>query len=59
MKKKLKLNKIKFIPVSKPYISSENIKSINKVIKKGWISTDGHEVTIFEKNISKKENRKF
>ena len=59
MKKKLKLNKIKFIPVSKPYISSENIKSINKVIKKGWISSDGPEVSIFEKNFSKKVNQKF
>ena len=59
MKKKLKLNKIKFIPVSKPYISSDNIKSINKAIKKGWISSDGPEVSIFEKNFSKKINRKF
>ncbi len=59
MKKKLKLNKAKFIPVSKPYVSSNNIKSINKVIKKGWISSDGPEVEIFEKNFSKKVNRKF
>ena len=30
MKKKLNSNKGSFIPVSKPYVSKEDIKSINK-----------------------------
>ena len=51
--------KKKFIPVSKPYISKKDIISINKVIKKGWISSDGPEVKKFEKAFSKKFNRKF
>ena len=33
MKVKSKLNK-KFIPVSIPYISNQDIKSVNKVLKK-------------------------
>ena len=59
MKKKLKLNKKAFIPVSKPYVSSDDIKSINKVLKNSWISSDGPEVEIFEKKFSKKVNRKY
>tara|TARA_B100000902_G_scaffold136412_1_gene134649 strand:- start:978 stop:2129 length:1152 start_codon:yes stop_codon:yes gene_type:complete len=59
MKKKLRLNKKRFIPVSKPYISSFDISSINKVLKKNWISSDGPEVTLFEKKFSNKVNRKF
>jgi len=51
--------KKKFIPVSKPYVSKKDIISINKVIKKGWISSDGPEVKKFEKAFSKKFNRKF
>ena len=59
MKKKLKLNKKKFfIPVSKPYVSSDDIKSVNRVLKSNWISSDGPEVEIFEKRFSKKVNRK-
>ena len=59
MKKKLKLNKKAFIPVSKPYVSSDDIRSINKVLKNSWISSDGPEVEIFEKKFSKKVNRKY
>ena len=46
MKRKLKLNK-KFIPVSVPHISNQDIKSVNNVLKKGWISSDGPEVKSF------------
>ena len=53
MKKKLKLNK-KFIPVNIPYISKDDIKSVNKVLAKGWISSNGPEVKSFEKKFSKK-----
>ena len=59
MKIKLNLNKNKFIPVSIPEVSSEDIKSVNTVLKKGWISSDGPEVKIFESKFSKKINRKY
>ncbi len=59
MKKKSSLSKKSFIPVSKPYVSSDDVKSVTKVLKKGWISSDGPEVEIFEKRFSKKVNRRF
>ena len=59
MKIRLNLNKNKFIPVSIPEVSSEDIKSVNSVLKKGWISSDGPEVKIFESKFSKKINRKY
>lgn len=58
MKIKSKLNK-KFIPVSLPYISNQDIKSVNKVLKKNWISSDGPEVKSFEEKFSKKIKRRF
>ena len=58
MKVKSKLNK-KFIPVSIPYISNQDIKSVNKVLKKSWISSDGPEVKSFEEKFSKKIKRRF
>ncbi len=59
MKAKLNLNKNKFIPVSVPYISKDDIKSINKVLKNGWISSDGPEVKSFENKFSKKIKKKY
>ena len=59
MKKKSILNRKKFIPVSKPCISKTDIESINKVLKKGWISSDGPEVKKFEQNFSKKIKKKY
>ena len=58
MKVKSKLNK-KFIPVSIPYISNQDIKSVNKVLKKSWISSDGPEVKSFEEKFSKKLKEGF
>ena len=58
MKRKLKLNK-KYIPVSIPHISNQDIKSVNNVLKKGWISSDGPEVKSFEKKFSKKIKQKY
>ena len=58
MKVKSKLNKI-FIPVSTPYISNQDIKSVSKVLKKSWISSDGPEVKSFEEKFSKKIKRRF
>ncbi len=59
MKKKLKLNKFGFIPVSKPFVSNSDIKAVNDSLKKGWISSDGPEVKSFENFFSKKVNRKY
>ena len=59
MKTKLKLNKKKFIPVSIPHVSNKDIGIVNKVLKKGWISSDGPEVKLFENEFSKKINRKY
>ena len=59
MKKKSKLkNKILF-PVSKPKISKADIASINKVLNKSWISSDGPEVVEFEKKFSKYIQKKY
>ena len=59
MKTKLKLDKKKFIPVSIPYVSNQDISVVNKVLKKGWISSDGPEVKLLEKDFSKKIGRKY
>ena len=59
MKTKLKLNKKKFIPVSIPHVSNKDIGIVNKVLKKGWISSDGPEVKLFEKKFSKFINMKY
>ena len=44
MKIKLNSKKNKFIPVSIPHISKTDIRSVENVLKKGWISSDGPEV---------------
>jgi len=59
MKKKLNLNKNKVYPVSIPHITSKDIKSVNNVMKKGWVSSDGPEVKKFEAKFSKYVDRKF
>lgn len=59
MRVKSSSSKFKFIPVSIPHVSNDDIHSINKVIKKGWISSDGPEVKTFENKFSKKINRKY
>ena len=59
MKKKLRLNKKTIYPVSIPYISQRDINSVNKVLKNGWISSDGPEVRKFESEFSKFIDRKY
>ena len=59
MKKKLRLNKKTIYPVSIPYISQRDINSVNKVLKNGWISSDGLEVRKFESEFSKFIGRKY
>jgi len=46
-------------PVSKPFVSKLDIKNINKVLKKSWISSDGPEVIKFESEFSKYINKNF
>ena len=59
MKKKLKSNKKKFFPASKPYISKQDIIAVNKTLKNGWISSNGPEIIKFEEEFSKLVNRKY
>ena len=59
MKKKSKLDKKKFFPVSIPYISQNDIYSVNKCLKSGWISSDGPNVLKFEKKFSEYVDRKY
>ena len=59
MKKKLSLRAKKFIPVSKPLIKKIDCDNVYKVLKKGWISSEGPEVKQFEKKFSKLITRKF
>ena len=59
MKRKLGLNKKTFFPVSMPNVTRKDIISVNKVLKAGWISSEGPEVKIFEKNFSKYIGHKY
>ena len=59
MNKKLKLDKVNFLPVSKPLISKKDIFAVNKTLKSGWISSDGPDVKKFENKFSKYVDRKF
>ena len=43
----------KFYPVNIPKVNKRDIDNVVKVMKNGWISSDGPEVKIFEKNFSK------
>ena len=40
----------KYYPVNIPKVTQSDIKSVSKVMKNGWISSDGPEVKKFEKN---------
>ena len=59
MKKKLKLNKKIFIPVSRPVVTASDAKKVYKTVKDGWISSAGPDITLFEKNLSKFVGRKY
>tara|TARA_B100000780_G_scaffold7227_1_gene5452 strand:- start:592 stop:1713 length:1122 start_codon:yes stop_codon:yes gene_type:complete len=48
----------KFYPVNIPKVNKSDIDSVTKVMKNGWISSDGPEVKIFEANFSKFINKK-
>ena len=51
--------KKKFIPVNKPLIHREDISSINKTLKEGWVSAEGPNVNLFEKKFSKYIGHKY
>ena len=59
MKKKLKLNKDNFFPVSIPLITKKDILSVNESLRSGWISSNGPNVKKFEELFSKYVERKF
>ena len=59
MKIKLKSKNNILFPVSKPHITQEDISNVNKVLKSGWISSDGPEVKKFENEFSKYIGRKY
>ena len=59
MKKKSRLNKKTFFPVSMPNVTRKDIISVNKALKAGWISSEGPEVKKFEKNFSKYIGHKY
>jgi len=53
MKKKSKLNKKIFIPVSRPIVTKNDAKKIYKVVKSGWVSSSGLKINEFEKKLAK------
>ena len=59
MKKKSKLNKDNFFPVSIPLITKKDILSVNESLRSGWISSNGPNVKKFEELFSKYVERKF
>ena len=58
MKIKSKL-KSKFIPVNRPKVFSNDIKSVVKVLRENWISGDGPYVKKFEENFAKFHKKKY
>ena len=51
--------KQKFLPVSKPLITKTDISAVNKVLKNGWISSEGPQVKKFENLFSKYIKMKY
>ena len=49
----------KFYPVNIPHVTNQDIKSVSKVMKNSWISSDGPEVIKFEKKFSKYINKNY
>ena len=53
MKKKSRLKNKKFIPVSKPLITNQDIKEVIRAVRSGWISSSGDYIKKFEQSFSK------
>ncbi len=49
----------KFIPVNKPMITKSDSDLVYKVVKSGWVSSEGPNVKNFEKNFSKFIGHKY
>ena len=47
------------IPVSSPLVTIDDAKKVYKVVKSGWISSSGKEISEFENKLAKFVNRKF
>ena len=53
-KDKIRLKTLKkFIPVNEPLVTNSDVLSVSKVLKSGWISSEGPNVKLFEKNFAK------
>jgi len=59
MRKKSKLNKKPFYPVSSPYITKKDKDNVNRALKSGWISSDGPGIKKFEEEFSLFVGRKY
>ena len=49
----------KFIPVNKPLIHKDDILSISKTLKDGWVSAEGPNVSLFENKFAKFIGHKY
>ena len=49
----------KFIPVNEPNIEKLDVLAVSKVLRSGWISAEGNNVKLFEKNFSKFIGHKY
>ncbi len=56
---KLYSMKKKIIPVSSPLITKKDANAVYKVVKSGWVSSNGKEILEFEKKLAKFVNRKY
>ena len=59
MKKKLRLKKIKFIPVNVPKVFKEEKIFVKDCLDTNWISSEGSYVKKFESEFANYNNRKF
>ena len=59
MKKKLRLKKIKFIPVNVPKVFKEEKIFVKDCLDTNWISSEGSYVKKFESKFANYNNRKF
>ena len=50
---------MKFIPVNEPMILKSDINFVKKSLSEGWVSSESPYVTKFEKELSKRNKRKY
>jgi len=49
---------MKFVPVNQPLLEGNEKKYLNECIDSGWISSEGHFVSLFEKQFAERHGRK-